>query len=142
MRVPLTASLACALVALTPLPALADEVDDSGLADVAGDLSDPARQEQIGAMAGAMMEAMLQMPVGPMLRAAAEMAGRDAEDIDPDTRLADVAGEDAADAPREVAERVPQMMGVMAGMAGAMEQMLPQLREMAETMRRSLPESR
>lgn len=142
MRVPQFASLLLAATTLAPVPALAEELDEPGLSGVMEEMSDPVRQEQMGAMAGAMVEAMMQMPVGPMLRAAAEMAGEDADDIDPDTRLSDVAGEDAARAPREVADRVPQMMGMMAGMAGALDQMLPHLRTMAETMRRNMPETR
>ena len=139
MRLTLLAPLA--VLALLPAPAFA-ETGDEALDQAAAELSDPARQAQVSAMAGAMIEAMMHMPVGPMLRAAADMAGEDPEAIDPDTTVADLAGDDAQGASAEVADKVPAMMQAMAGMSGAMATMLPHLREMAETMRRSLPETR
>jgi hypothetical protein len=44
----------------------------------------------------------------------------------------DLAGPEAEDAPREIAVRVPQMMGALASLAFALEEMLPQLRAIAE----------
>jgi hypothetical protein len=120
---------------------VARDFNEPELAEAAGELADPARQEQVAAMAGAMIEAVMRMPVGGMMQAAADMAGKDAGEIDPATTLADLAGDDAADAPAEIAERLPQMMGMMAQMAGAMDAMVPQLRDMAETMRRELPQA-
>jgi hypothetical protein len=140
VRVPFAVSLVA--LALAPVPALAEDMNDPALAEAAAQLSDPARQEQVGAMAQAMIGAMLQLPVGGMLRAAAEMAGEDAADIDPATTIADMAGPEAQQAPAEIAERLPQMMGAMATMVGALDTMLPQLRDMAETMRRELPSTR
>ena len=139
MRVPLTI---CVLaLSLAPAAAVARDFNEPELAEAAGELADPARQEQVAAMAGAMIEAVMRMPVGGMMQAAAAMAGKDAGEIDPATTLADLAGDDAADAPAEIAERLPQMMGMMAQMAGAMDAMVPQLRDMAETMRRELPQA-
>lgn len=129
-------------LSLVAAPAHAEDIDSGGLSAAVDELQDPVRQEQVGTMAEAMTRAMLAMPVGPMLRAAAEMSGEDPEAIDPDATVADLAGPDADGAADEIAERVPQMMGMMAGMAGALETMLPQLRDMAETMRRTLPETR
>ena len=42
--------------------------------------------------------------------------------------VADLAGADAQNVPDEMAERLPQMMGAMASMVGALDTMLPQLR--------------
>ena len=142
MRVPFAVSFASLAIALASTPAAANEIADPGLGRAAAELSDPVRQEQVGAMAEAMIGAMMQMPVGGMMRAAAEMAGEDPADIDPDTTVADLAGADAQNVPDEMAERLPQMMGAMASMVGALDTMLPQLRDMAETMRRELPSTR
>jgi hypothetical protein len=140
VRVPFAVSLVA--LALAPVPALANDIGEPALADAAAELSDPVRQEQAAVMVEAMMGALMQMPVGPMMRAAADMAGEDPEAIDPDTRVADIAGPQAAEAGAEMSRRLPQMMEAMAGMAGALDAMLPQLRAMAETMRTQLPEAR
>lgn len=137
MRVPLTLGLLA--LSLVPSQVLARDFNEPALADAAGELADPARQQQVATMAGAMVAALMQLPVGGMLRAAADMAGQDAGAIDPDATVADLAGDHAADAPAAVAERLPQMMGMMAQMAGAMDQMVPHLRDMAETMKREMP---
>jgi hypothetical protein len=130
--------LAAAAIALLPAPALA-EPDEGEISSAARELADPARQEQLAVMAGAVMEAMLEMPAAPLLRAAAEVAGEDPEAVDPDTRLADLAGPEAADAPREVAEKLPQMMGAMAALAVAFEDMLPQMRAIGEDLADDFP---
>lgn len=124
---------------LMPLPALAQDADGEVLADAAATLDDPMMQEQAGMMAAMMVGALLEMRVGPLAEAMAEIAGEDAPAIDPDARLADMVGPEAAEAPARVAERVPQMMGAMASLAGAFEEMLPQLREMAARLPRELP---
>jgi hypothetical protein len=132
--------LAAAAIALLPVPALAEpEPEEGEISSTARELADPVRQEQLAAMAGAVMEAMLEMPAAPLLRAAAEMAGEDPEAVDPDTRMADLAGPEAADAPREVAEKLPQMMGAMAALAVAFEGMLPHMRAMGEDLADDFP---
>jgi hypothetical protein len=138
VRAPLIVSVLA--LSLVPLSAQAKDYNEPALGEAAEELSDPVRQEQVGAIAGAMIEAVMRMPVGPMLRAAAEMGGEDPDGIDPETTVADKVGDRAADAPREVAEKLPQMMGMMASMAGVLDGMIPQLREMAQTMRRELPQ--
>jgi hypothetical protein len=99
-------------------------------------LSDPARQEQLAVMAETVADVLLSMPAAPMLRAAATVAGEDPEDIDPDLRVGDLVGPEAADAPREFAHRLPQMMGAMAALAATLEDMVPLMRE---RMRDALP---
>jgi len=115
--------------ALSPATALAAPGD---AARVAEDLNDPVRQEQMAAVAEAATTAVLDMPVGPLMRAAKTMAGEDPEWVDPDLRVGDVVGPEAADAPREFAHRLPQMMGALATAAATMEAMLPELRAMGD----------
>ena len=67
---------------------------------------------------------------------AATVAGHDPDYIDPDLRVGDLVGPEAAEAPREFAHRLPQMMGAMAAMAAALEGMIPEVRE---RMREALP---
>jgi hypothetical protein len=140
MRYPTLLAAAAAAIALLPVPALAEpEPEEGEISSTARELADPVRQEQLAAMAGAVMEAMLEMPAAPLLRAAAEVAGEDPEAIHPDTRMADLAGPEAADAPREVAEKLPQMMGAMAALAVAFEDMLPHMRAIGEDLADDFP---
>jgi len=115
--------------AVSPVPALAADGDAARIAE---ELSDPARQAQIAATAEAATGAMLDMPAAPLLRAAATIAGTDPDAIDPDLRIGDLVGPEAAAAPRQFAHRLPQMMGAMATMAAAFEAMLPELRAMGD----------
>lgn len=126
MRVVLPVLLAAALA---PLPALAAEGDAERLAE---ELIDPARQEQLAATAEVMAEAVLAMPAGPLLRAAETVAGRDPEGVDPDLTVRDLVGPEAAEAPREMARRLPAMMGAMATLAVTLEALLPELRAMGD----------
>lgn len=127
--------------ALSPLPAFAAEGDAARMAE---ELSDPARQQQIAAAIEAMTATMLEMPAAPLLRAAATMAGKDAEDIGPDVSVGDLMGPEAAAAPRELVDRLPAMMSAMAIFATSFEAMLPELRamgdRMAEDMAKEAPE--
>ena len=126
--------------ALSPAHALAQ----GEAARVAEDLNDPVRQEQMAAAAEAVTTAVLDMPAAPLLRAAETIAGRDPEAIDPDLRVGDLVGPEAADAPYEFAHRLPRMMGALAAAAATMEAMLPELRAMgdriAEDMTRDIGE--
>ena len=115
--------------AFAPVPALAAEGD---AARVAGELNDPVRQAQMAAAVEAVTTAVLAMPAAPLLRAAETMAGRDPQSVDPDLTVGDLAGPEAADAPREIAHRLPQMMGAMATLAATLEAMLPELRAMGD----------
>ena len=126
---------------LSSAPALAAEGESARIAE---ELTDPVVQERMAAAAEVMTEAVLSMPAGPLLRAAETMAGRDPENVDPDLRVSDLVGPEAADAPREFAHRLPQMMSALATMAATMEAMLPELRAMgdriAEDMARDIRE--
>lgn len=135
MRIVLPALVAAG--ALTPATALAAPGD---AARVAEELNDPAVQEQMAAVAEAATTAVLDMPVGPLMRAAKTIAGEDPEWVDPDLRVGDVVGPEAADAPREFAHRLPQMMGALATAAATMEAMLPELRAMGDRIAEDMAE--
>ena len=128
--------------ALAPLPALAAEdlPEDSGLARAAEEMRDPVRQEQVAVMAEAVIASLLEMPVGNLLRSAAEIAGEDPDDIDPNTTLREAAGPEADEAPRLAAKALPKMMSATGALAGAFETMLPELRRIGEDIARSLPD--
>jgi hypothetical protein len=137
------AATAAALLAVTvPGHALAQEAEGSELSSAIDTMSDPAMQEQVGLMAAMLVGALMEMPVGPLAEAASTMAGEDAPAIDPDARVRDLVGPEAGRAPEVIAERLPEMMEAMAGMAGALEQMLPHLRDLADRLPRDLPQSR
>lgn len=115
--------------AFAPATALAAPGD---AARVAEELNDPVRQEQMAAAAEAATTAMLDIPVGPLLRAAKTIAGEDPEWVDPDLRVGDLVDPETADAPYEFAHRLPQAMAALAGAAATLEAMLPELRAMGD----------
>jgi len=115
--------------ALSPVPALAAPGEATRVAE---ELNDPVRQEQIAARAEAVTTAVLDIPAGPLLRAAKTIAGEDPDYIDPDLRVGDLVGPEAADAPYEFAHRLPEMMGALAAATATLEAMLPELRAMGD----------
>lgn len=128
-----------AAAAAFPLPALAqDAPDDHQVEAAAGHLkhtlSDPRTQERLADSAAAMGDALLDVPVAPLMRAAAQMAGEDPDAVPPDTTLRQVSPE-ADRLPSEIHDKLPRMMGAMAGMAGGLEAMAPALREMVARMK-------
>ena len=118
---------ACALLST---PALASQESEAGR--VAEELSDPVRQAQIAGTAAVASEALLNVPVAPLARAIAQIEGYDPDYVDPDLRVGDLVDPETADAPREFAYRLPEMMGAMAGLAVAVEDMLPSLRALGD----------
>lgn len=138
-----SALLAAALSAsaITPMPAMARERDLGAAADA---LNNPALQQGISSAMAMMMQAMMGIKLGPMARAmegmGKSMGDPDAGmDIDPDATLGDMMGPEGRDMPQELSAKVPAMMSGMAGMAGAMQQMLPQIEAMGKQLRKSLP---
>ncbi|HYD25271.1 MAG TPA: hypothetical protein VEB68_10765 [Croceibacterium sp.] len=129
MRLALPALIAACV--LVPAAASAAE-SDSDAGRLAEALRDPARQAQIAATAEAVTGAVLAMPAAPLMKSLAEIAGEDPERIDPDLRVGDLVDTEDAEAPREFAHRLPQMMGAMATMAATLEAMLPELRAMGD----------
>lgn len=135
---------ACIALAVSiPTTVAAQEAipDSSDIGEVVRQLEDPEKQEEMARMLGAMSEAMMAMPVGPMMEAMVKATGQEVPDIDRDATLAELAGPGAENLPQEISEKVPQMMGMMAGMAEGLEAMLPMLKAMGETMGETVGET-
>ena len=136
-------TLLLALLAAAVAPASASANESGDLRRVADEMADPQTQQRMARAMGAMAEAMLDMPVGPLLRAADAAGGmREARRLPRDARLGDLAGPDSRRLPRDMARAVPEMMGAMGGMAGAMEAMLPELARVGERMREAMERGR
>ena len=103
-------------------------------------MRDPVRQEQVAVMAEAVIASLLEMPVGNLLRSAAEIAGEDPDAIDPNTTLREAAGPGANEAPRLAARALPKMMSATGALAGALGTMLPEMRRIGEDIARNLPD--
>lgn len=104
-------------------------------------LSDPIVQEELATTVAVLGEILLDMPLAPIVEPMAEMAGRDADSVDPDLTLRKMNPE-ASDVPARIARDLPQVMDAMASMAGSLEAMRPALREMAERLEFSLDQAR
>ena len=137
---------AAALSLAMPAHAQEAEVDDAEGAAMAEEqvepmdnlrdrLSDPAEQERMGAMLGAMSEVLLDMPIGPLFAAMERAGGVDAPEVDNNATLRDMAGADAENISAEIADKVPQMMGVMGEMTDVFAAMAPLRGQMAGQMR-------
>ncbi len=138
----LASGLASALsaAALAPAPAMARDRAGDNLGEAVETLSDPALQGTLAAAMASLGKAMMGIRMAPFAKAMESMGGEDpAEAIDPDATLGDMMGPEAQDMPRQISERVPQMMNGMAGMAGAFGEMLPQLEAIGKELKRSLP---
>lgn len=134
--------VAClAASALTPLPAAArDSEAPTQASDVAKRLSDPANQVATTVALTALSEALLDIRIEPLRKALAAVGSEGARDLPPDARLRDVAGPEAQNLPGTIGRRVPQAMGAAAGMAGALQDMLPELKSAADKLKHALPD--
>jgi hypothetical protein len=140
MRVLTRAAAVLALAA--PMPALAQVSDtEIATAEIESTLKDPVMQTAVAEGMAAASEALLDMPLAPLARAIAEVAGEDPDAVDPAMTLRSVSP-DAQDAPERVRETLPRMMGAMGSVAGGMGAMVPALREMAERMREAMDAAR
>ena len=129
-----------ALIALAAagalLPSAALAADRAGeVRRMADDLDDPLLQAEIAASAAAVTDAVLSMPAAPLARAIAEVEGADPDYVDPDLRVGDLVDPSAADRAYEFADRLPRTMAALAGVAAALEDTLPELRERIEAVR-------
>ena len=137
-----TIALSAVLVAFAaPVPALAQDRTEEDAARVADTLRDPVLQESVAAGMAAASEALLDVPLAPLARAVAEAAGDDPRDVDPNMTLRSVSPE-AEDVPAEIHDKLPRVMGAMAGMAGGVSAMIPALREMAARMEEAVERAR
>lgn len=125
-----------AATALFPVHALARE-DGGRAGEMAERLSDPATQIAVTAVLSTLAQSVLDMDLGPLSRAMDDAGLRSG--LPPDARVGDIAGPDAARAPEEIARRTPRMMSAMAGMAGALDEMMPQLRDIGQRMKDAIP---
>ena len=139
MRTIAVSALLAALAA--PVPAMAQDRTEEDAARIAETLRDPVLQQSVAAGMAAASEALLDVPLAPLARAVAEAAGEDPRDVDPDMTLRSVSPE-AQDVPAEIHDKLPRVMGAMAGMAGGFSEMIPALREMAERMKDAVEEAR
>lgn len=142
----LTVIAAAALAAPAPLLAQDAELPPLELAeedeaDLAEKFSDPEYQRQTALMVRTMTEVLLDMPLAPLMEAVGEMAGEDTPKVDPDATLRSLAP-GASRVPEQVERNLPRAMETIGSMAEALEAMKPALQDMAERMRKSLPETR
>lgn len=135
---PILLAAGVAAIALAPASAWAQ---DDRASEAADKLSDPQAQLAASAALAAMAEAVLNIDIAPFARAVAAAGGGGAlRDLPPDARLRDLAGPQAERMPREIARTVPRAMGSAAEMAGALEDMLPQLKATARRMKDAIPD--
>ena len=134
--------------AFAALAAPAAAQDDSALAgeaaplaEMAEQMRDPDRQREIALMVQTMTEVLLDMPIAPLAKAAADMAGEKAGDIDPNMTLRQMAP-DAGEVSKQVGKNLPRAMDAMSSMAEGFAAMTPALRQMAERMKDALPQDR
>lgn len=134
---------AAALVAFSAPGAAQDaagaESESAPLADMAEQMRDPDRQRELSMMLQTMAQMLLDVPIAPLAKAAADMAGEKAEEIDPDLTLRQMTP-DAEDVADEIADNVPRMMDMMGSMSEGIAAMAPALKQMAERMKDAFPE--
>lgn len=110
---------------------------DPALAELAERMSDPAEQERMAGMVEALGDVLLGLPVGHMANAVTEAAGEEELRADPRATLGQLAGPNSAALPAKLADRVPHMMGMVAGMAEEIDALRPALARMRQTLRES-----
>lgn len=109
---------------------------DAGIGDASRVLSDPAMQHRMGDMLAALTGALMELDVAPLAKAIDQaQVGKSGKSYRHGMKLGDLAGPEARQAPEAIRRAAPQVMGQMAGMAGAMEEMLPQLEAMADKLK-------
>lgn len=106
----------------------------SGTARMADDMRNPANQRAMAAVVAAASEAMLDIPLEPLARAAEAMGDRRTARRMRGATLGDVAGPDARYEAREMSRKLPGMMAAAGGMAASIEEMTPALKAMAKEM--------
>ncbi|MFA6031515.1 MAG: hypothetical protein WC889_01260 [Myxococcota bacterium] len=135
----LASALACAASPAIAQEVPADETEAAPLADMAEQMRDPVRQRELALMAQTMTEVLLDLPLAPLVQAAAGMAGEAAGRVDPDLTLRKLAPQ-AGRVSAAIGRDAPRAMQAAGTLAGAMAAMTPALRDMAEQMARALPE--
>jgi hypothetical protein len=125
-----------ALLALASQPALARAPADPGLREASRQLGNPQTQQAVAAMLASLADAMLQIDVSPLAQAADAVGDKQAaKHLRKNKRIANLAGPEARHLPEDIRRKAPAMMTAMAGMASAMEAMLPELARVAQQMK-------
>lgn len=133
LRAPAALGLAAmaALSLSTPVQAR-----EAGIDQAVGVLSDPAMQHRMGDMLAGLTGALMELDMAPLVKAIDQAQGTNtAKRYRHGMKLGDLAGPEARRAPDAVRRAAPQVMGQMAGMADAMQAMLPQLQAMGEKLK-------
>ena len=111
---------------------------EAPMAEMAERMADPQFQREMSVMLGALSQILLDLPIAPLAEAAADMAGEEARDIDPDLTLRELSPE-AENLDETIERDLPRVMQAMSGMAESLAAMAPALEDMARTMREKLP---
>lgn len=130
-------SSAIALAAFTPALAHAQE---TGPGELAEQLSDPMTQYAVAGALAAMSNILLDMNIEPLVRVMESAGAGTPRDLPPDATVRDLAGPGADRAQDAIVDKVPQMMSRAGAMAGAVDEMLPELERMARRMRDAIPQ--
>ncbi len=134
-RLALLAAAPLALLSAAPAAARDDAAADADIRNFARELQDPARGGQIADVVGAMMRAVMAMPVGGIANAVGRAdPNSPMADIPADATVADLAGLDSERLPARVAGQTRAATAMMGQMAGAMAEMMPTFRAMARDM--------
>ncbi len=120
---------------------------DDGADALTDRIGDPEVQAGIAAAIEQAADAMMNMPIGPMAEAIERARpGTVSRDIHSDSTIADIAGQDSRDLPRELGERSRETMGMMSSFARALAAMMPEFkrvgRDMEESFRAAKAEAR
>ncbi len=117
------------LALAAPLPAAAAEGE---LQDVAATLTDPARQDQMADTVTAIVDALMQIEVGPLAEAVARVDPySDAAYLPPDATLGEVAGQDDPYYAERIGDDVRASTRMAGHLAAAAVAYAPLLRDMA-----------
>lgn len=136
-----TAKLKLLIAGALLLPAAPAFAAHGDPADMAEKMSDPQAQMAASVAIAAVAQTILDIDISSAARAVASVGGGDAvRDLPPDAKLGDLAGPDARRMPEKIARNVPKAMGSAATMAGAVEDMLPELRRSMKRMKDALPD--
>lgn len=129
--------LPCLAVAvLMPASAMAQEESRAG--EIAEKLKDPMTQYAVAGMLSAISKAFLEMRIEPFVKAM-EGIGAAPPDLPPDATVGDLAGTDGGKVREKLIEHVPRAMDAMGDMAGAADEMMPEIEAAAKKLKDAIP---
>lgn len=111
-----------------------ENTTETSLSEMSEKLADPEFQDHAAMMSSALVNVLLELPVGPMAEAMNDATGGRSPKVDPDARVRDLAP-GADELPTQISENLPRAMNMMSGMAKGVDAMLPALLDMADQMR-------